>query len=113
MLVDEGAPVAVVSAGSLMVAFFLWGMLMCMAGMAIAWIVRAGHVADDPDPDATYSPGAAAADPPDYTTLSIPAQRRPRHRATDHTEEFTQPHTAPMPAPARRPSPRPYRQDRR
>lgn len=47
LVVDGGSAVAQLNAGSLMLAFFVWGALMGLAGAAVAWLGQGGRVADE------------------------------------------------------------------
>jgi hypothetical protein len=92
LLVDQGMPMATIGAGTLLLAFFIWGLIMGFAGIAIAWVVRGIHVADEMYEPRPFSPGAVGVSTADgdSTTVIIPAQReRPaRHRYEPDTDEL-------------------------
>jgi hypothetical protein len=57
LLVDAGDPVTQISAASLVLAFFIWGVLMGVAGIAIAWVVKGDRIREDEHVARPFLPG--------------------------------------------------------
>lgn len=98
ILVDQGMALAQINAGALLLAFFVWGLLMAVAGVAVTWVVRGIKVAEETYEPRPFSPAAVGVSTRDSntTTVIIPGQRRP---------------STPTPVPAPRPAPVPAEPD--
>lgn len=57
LLVDGGTPVTQISAASLVLAFFIWGVLMGVAGIAIAWVLKGDRIREDEHVARPFLPG--------------------------------------------------------
>lgn len=89
ILVDRGMALAQINAGALMLAFFLWGLLMALAGVAVTWVVRGIHIADEQYEPRPFSPAAIGVNTRDSntTTVVIPSQRLPARTEPDTEPE--------------------------
>ncbi|MET0702474.1 MAG: hypothetical protein ABWY93_22695 [Mycobacterium sp.] len=75
LLMDEGAPVAEISAAAILGAFVVWGVLMGVAGAGIAWVMRSDRISAEQEDREFAAGNAPVVSAADDTTIIIPSRR--------------------------------------